>query len=145
MEYSSKTISYALIKTIAQTGKNDLEKFLVQQNIIQFELMLLVRLRSTIPDKDFLGWLEDRTLGQLIHLYKICVATKEEVPIINLLKEYNQKRNYLVHNILKDCDYKKLKSEVKIANKKGLEIIKYLEKLTAEELSRLKQLITKGK
>lgn len=143
MEYSNRTISAALIRTIATSGKGDLEKFLVQQNMIQFVLMLLIRSRSKLSDKDFVNWIENQTLGQLIQLYKICVAKPEEILVINLLKEYNKKRKYLVHDVLKDCDYRRLKGETKIANENGLEIIKSLETLLVEEVSRTKPLSLK--
>jgi hypothetical protein len=47
--------------------------------------------------------------------------------LVNLLEQYNQKRKYLVHKILKDCDYEKSKLEAKATNKIGEKIMNILE------------------
>lgn len=132
MEYSSKTISLALLQQISYIGKNDFERFLIQQNIIQYLLMALVLIRTSFPDKNFRGWIENATLGNLIHLYKICAAENEK-SLMKWLKEYNGRRVYLVHKIVKNANYKQMKIKVYEANGIGEEIMKYLEKLVIKE------------
>lgn len=137
MEYSKRAVGLALIMNLAYKGKNALEKFLVQQNLIQYNLMLLIRARTAIPDKDFIGRLENQTLGNLIDLYKICAnRSDEEISLIVLLKKYNKKRRYLVHNIIKDANYKKIQMEAKIANENGSEILKCLMSVLLKEVSK---------
>lgn len=131
MKYSQRTISAALIRLTAEKGKNALETFLVQQNIIQFYLMWLIRLRSRLPDKKLSDWIENQTLGNLIKLYRICAngCDDEEVNLVKVLEKYNKRRRYLVHKIVKDCNWSNIKNEAESANKEGLEIIKQLEKM----------------
>lgn len=122
---------------LAHEGKNALERFLIQQNLIQYNLMLLIQARATIPDKDFIGRLENQTLGNLIDLYKICAnRNDEETVLIVLLKEYNKKRRYLVHNIIKDANYKRIQMEAKIANENGSEILKCLTSVLLKEVQK---------
>ena len=64
MEYSKKVISLALIMNLAHEGKNALEKFLVQQNLIQYNLMLLIKARTVIPDKGFHWAVREPNLGE---------------------------------------------------------------------------------
>ena len=132
MEYSSKTISLALLQQISYTGKNDFERFLIQQNIIQYFLMALVMVRTSFPDKNFRSWIENTTLGNLIYLYKVC-ARNEEKTIVQLLTEYNKRRIYLVHKMVKDANYKRLQSNIKEANDMGSTIQKYLNQLVIDE------------
>ncbi len=132
MEYSYKAISLALLEQISYTGKNDFERFLIQQNIIQYLLMALVLVRTTFPDKNFRGWIENATLGNLINLYKIR-AKNEEATTVKLLTEYNKRRTYLVHKMVKDPSYKQLQSHIKDANVIGSNIQKYLNQLVISE------------
>jgi hypothetical protein len=144
MKYSLKTISAALIRSLAREGKNNWEKFLLQQNVIQFELILLIRLRSKVLDKDLTRWIEGQTLGNLIKLYKIC-ANLDELHLISLLEKYNERRVYLVHKILKDCNFKRVKRMIDDANSKGLEIMKKLDELLAKEIHQKLLMKQKGK
>ena len=132
MEYSYKAISLALLEQISYTGKNDFERFLIQQNIIQYLLMALILVRTTFPDKNFRSWIENATLGNLINLYKICVRNEEET-IVKSLTEYNKRRNYLVHKMVKDPNYKQLQSKIKEANDIGSNIQKVLNRLVIGE------------
>ncbi|MCJ7793277.1 MAG: hypothetical protein MUP45_04910 [Candidatus Marinimicrobia bacterium] len=133
MEYSSKAISFALIKDIINNSNNNLEKFLLQQNYIQFGLITLVSLRCRFLDRDLRRWIENQTLGSLIKIYKVCAVRNEnEVLLAQLLEKYNRSRNYLVHKIVKDCNWKKASNEVVEANKEGEEIMKRLENVLSE-------------
>ena len=132
MEYSYKTINLALLEQISYTGKNDFERFLIQQNIIQYLLMALILVRTTFPDKNFRGWIENATLGNLINLYKICVRNEKET-IVKLLTEYNKGRTYLVHKMVKDPNYKQLQSRIKEENDIGSNIQKILNRLVIDE------------
>lgn len=132
MEYSKKAINLALLQQISYTGKNDFERFLIQQNIIQYLLMALVLVRTTFPDKKFREWIENVTLGKLSYLYKVC-AKVEEKTIVQLLTKYNEKRNRLVHKILKDPNYKWLQDTIKETNDIGSTIQKYLDQLVIDE------------
>lgn len=97
--------------------------------------MLLIKARTVIPDKDFIGRLESQTLGNLIDFYKICVnRNDEETLLIVLLKDYNKKRRYLVHNIIKDADYKRIQIEAKVANENGSKILKCLTSVLLKEV-----------
>lgn len=126
----SKDNYAALIRLTAEKGRNALETFLVQQNIIQFYLMWLIRLRSKIPNKNLRDWIENQTLGNLIRLYRICAKRDDqEINFVKMLETYNERRRYLVHKIVIDCDWAKVRDEAKNANKEGLEIIKQLEKM----------------
>jgi hypothetical protein len=134
---SMKAINTLLIRTLAEKGKNDLEKFLFQQNLIQFLLIKLILLRTKLRDKKLEDWIERASLGNLIQIYKVCASQNEiEVSLIKLLNQYNKRRNYLIHKIVKNSNYKKVKDEAGNANKDGLEIIKSLEKLLKNELKR---------
>jgi hypothetical protein len=127
MRYSLGAIKLARLILVAKEGRNDLEKFLIQQNFIQYDLMLLIGLRKYLLDKKFFDWLESQPLGKLIDLYKICSLKTDDEKLVNLLEQYNQKRKYLVHKILKDCDYEKSKLEAKATNKIGEKIMNILE------------------
>lgn len=139
-EYSPKTVSLALMEVIAEKGRNDFERFLIQQNIIQYFLMALIIVRTNLLDKNFLNWVENRTIGNLIHLYKIRAGKREKL-LIQLLNEYNESRIYLVHKILKNPNYKLVETRVKKANDIGKRIIKRLNKLVIKKYeNKLKKL-----
>lgn len=121
-----KKISDLLIHGIAVNGKNDLEKFLIQQNLIQYRLMELIVLRSGFPDKEFRGKIEKQTLGSLIEFYKICAIKTDDNDLLLLLKQYNIKRNYLVHKIMKDNNFIKAMDYARKANETGMKIIKII-------------------
>lgn len=129
MEYSLRAIKLARMKVVALEGKNDLEKFLIQQNFIQYDLMLLVGSRKYLLDKKFFDWLDDQSLGRLVRLYKICALKTDDETLIDLLEKYNQKRKYLVHKILKDGNYEKTKLEAREANNLGRKILDILESI----------------
>lgn len=131
-EYSPKVVSLALMEIISEEGKNDFERFLIQQNIIQYFLMALIIVRTNLLDKNFLSWVENRTIGNLIHLYKIRAGKREKL-LIQLLNEYNEKRVYLVHKIMKNPNYKQVKINIKVANDMGKRIIKRLNRLVIKK------------
>lgn len=138
MEYPIEIINLARIINLAQASKNHFEKFLLQQNLIQYNLVLLIMVRSKLPDKRFLEWVENKTLGELIQLYKVC-ANREEKPLLSNLGQYNTRRKYLVHGIFKDKDFNRIDTEAKNANVEGTRIVKELEKLLTNEIRRAKK------
>jgi len=126
--------SKVLIRKIAADSKNSLEKFLMQQNLIQYHLAELIILRAKSLDKDLFNWIENKTLGTLIKIYRICaVPENDELALAGLLKQYNQKRNYLVHKIVKDSNYTELEERAEAANKEGMRIIEILDKLVEKK------------
>ena len=131
--YSVKTINLARIINLAEASKNELEKFLIQQNLIQFNLMLLITIRAKLSDKEFFSWIENKTLGELIQICKTCL-TKKEKSLVSSLRQYNKRRRFLVHKIFKDPDFKKVSIEAKNANSEGLKILESLRKLLNQEL-----------
>lgn len=122
--------SKILIRRIAAESENSLEKFLMQQNLIQYHLAELIILRAKLPDTDLSDRIESKTLGVLIDIYRVCAGHENnESALAELLKQYNQKRNYLVHKIVKDSNYTELEERAEAANKEGMKIIEILDEL----------------
>jgi len=125
-------------------------KFLKDQNIIAFQLSLIIKSSAGFSDKIFINWLERKTLGELIQIFKGIgrpfldkvfkvhrpqgYTTKE---LIQYLEEYNKERNKIIHELLKI----KFKSEEEIrtlgkkVNKKADIIIPILGELVKELLN----------
>lgn len=131
MEYPPELIHIALIRSKAEKSKNELEKFILQQNIIQSLLTRLIIQLCNVPDRDFQEWVETRVpLGSLIDIYKICaVVDGKERSLIKSLKEYNKKRRSLVHKIFDETSHQEFETKVKTANEIGIEIIRRLDQL----------------
>lgn len=135
MEYPIEVINLARITNLALTSKNHLEKFLLQQNLIQYNLALLIFIRSKLPDNKLLEWIENKTLGELMQLYKIC-GDREEDSFLKDLGNYNKQRKYLVHGIFKGNDFNKIEIEANNANVKGTKIINKLNELFRKEINK---------
>ncbi len=137
-------------------------KFLREQNLIALLLSLIIKSKTSFRDENlkawFEDWLEQRTLGELIEIfkkgvtkslkgkkfkfgiqaigYKIKEYTIEE--LAKLLTEYNQKRNDIVHRLFRQ----KFTSEEEIVNlaektnQKGEIILTILEEIWKEEIDK---------
>jgi len=136
----------ALFRSIAQEGKNELERFLVQQNVIQYLLTSLVQMRSGLINNEFINWIENAPLGTIINTYKICVRRNEvEKKLIEQLENYNKKRRNLVHKLMNP----KYQNELAKTNSPhfgavdtnalGIKIINSLEQLVTEEIEKIRK------
>jgi hypothetical protein len=138
-QFEAPVLYRALLKIIAKEGKNEMERFLVQQNIIQYRLTFLIEMRSGIIDKKLIDWIENVPLGTLINVYKICMRrNKTELKLIVQLNDYNKKRNNLVHKLMNTKHQKEMARTrtpnfgVKATNALGMEIIEGLERFIME-------------
>lgn len=121
------------IKKAINENKNDFEKFVLQQNYIQFLLIQVIAHRSVTRDRKFLDSLEDNTLGKLIDFFKVCSGSNEdEKSLILSLISYNRLRNELVHKILSrnsSFNVQEAFEKVKSINKIGDNVTKGLDKI----------------
>lgn len=83
-------------------------KFIIQTNEVQFYLIHIILLRSSVPNKKFWTYLEELTLGSLIGCFHVAAKNQPEVILVNQLEKYNKSRNKLAHKMFTD---KKLTEE----------------------------------
>jgi len=148
-QFSPNTLYKALQHLIAKEDKNEFKRFLVQQNLIQYQLISLVKMSSGIKDDDLLDWLENKvTLGSLINIYKICAHnTDKEMQLVKKLKNYNTKRNNIMHKLMQEKYQKEIIKRkdmdfgVKSANDLGYEIIESLDQVISERIKMAKPLL----
>ncbi|HSX58383.1 MAG TPA: hypothetical protein VLE47_03905 [Candidatus Saccharimonadales bacterium] len=108
----------------SQFRTDKLSRFLIQQNIIQFYLAVLIATRSGLPDRDLIDWVENMTLGNLLKIFKVTISiNKKELNLLKDLKDYNRKRNFLVHKLFAELKYKKVEEEAEEALKTGSKIL----------------------
>lgn len=131
-------------------------KFLKDQNIIALLLSSIIKLSAGFTDKKFISWLEKKTLGELIQIFKgIAKPFQDKVfkihrqqgytmkELIKYLEEYNKERRKIIHGLLKI----KFQSEDEVValgekvNQKGKIILPILEELYKELLDRYLQAI----
>lgn len=124
---------------LAEQGNNELEKFIIQQNYIQYLLAQIVFLRASFPDQSFIDKVENKTLGTLIDNYKICAirSSSNEFILLDNLINYNKARNYLTHKLFSDDSDKTFDEEAKKANGLGVKIIEALKPLIEDKLNKL--------
>lgn len=136
-EQQRSVFNRAYLRHLAMESKNTLERFVVQQNYIQYLLADIVILRSGFPDKELINYLQKTTIGTLILFYR---ATSEknddEAILISALDKYNEKRNYLTHKLLRDSSGMSFEKEAESANKIGAAIMKILDTYIDQKLKR---------
>ena len=94
---------YYLIHNLYQKGSINLGKFVIQQNILSHEITMLFVMKFKESIKKF----ENKTLGELFGQLKGILKCRENAQLfpsvsefIQMLDEYNTKRNKLIHKIL---------------------------------------------
>jgi hypothetical protein len=148
-KFSLHTLFRVLQLSIAKDDKDEFRRFLVQQNLIQYQLISLVKMSSGIIDSDFCNWVENKvTLGSLINIYKICAHnTDKEIQLVKKLKNYNTKRNNIIHKLMQEKYQKEIIKRkdidfgVKSANDLGYEIIESLNQVISERIKMVNTLL----
>ena len=149
------------IKTVDLTkifGRDPFAKFLKDQNVIAFLLYSIIKFSAAFPDKKFTDWLERKTLGELIQIFKgIAKPFKNKTfrihhrkgltvkELIRYLEEYNKERNKVIHKLLK-IKFQTEKEVIalgKRVNRKGEIILPILEELWKGLLNQRLQKIEK--
>lgn len=74
-------------------------EFIIQTNEIQYYLMLLIFIRSFIPDKNLRKYLEEAQFSNLIGCFRIIAKNIFELRLINSLELYKKSRNALAHKM----------------------------------------------
>lgn len=113
----------------------DLGNFVVQQYRIQSLLILLIKFRAKLMDKQLKQWIEDTTLGTIIKIYQLCAnKTIEENKMIVCLQNYNKKRNSIIHKIDIVNKLQPISKYIKTSIQLGNKIKKHLIRLIENEI-----------
>ncbi len=72
-------------------------KFLEDQNIIAFQLSRIIKVTAGFPDKKFTDWLERKTLGELVQIFKSISKSFQ-----NKIFKIHQSQKYTTRELIKD-------------------------------------------
>lgn len=114
VDSQNKNVKLKVVDLTKIFDQDPFAKFLKEQNIIAFQLSLIIKLSASFSDKRFINWLERKTLGELIQIFKgIAEPFRDKVfkihrpqgytmkELIKYLEEYNKKRRKIIHELLK--------------------------------------------
>jgi len=102
-------------------------QFIIQTNEVQSHLILLILLRTALPNEKLHKYLERMTLGSLINCFRICIKNSDELTLVNFLKSYNKGRITLAHRMYTKKRLTETNCELSI--KSGEKLLTKLKKL----------------